>query len=197
MNLDDAKALSERLHGYNPPDRTIDEQRQISVDIHAAADMLDAMREEIEELKRPSWAKLMAMLDDAWPAAIFPTLPDREGRDEGPRIVSLLRWVNLLREEVERLTAKLGPLAADNICLLCGRDAPCMTEADLKPEDPGIPCTFDPTPQQLWDDNQRLRAEVKRLEAKCALLAASWQKAEETVARHEDTIRRLSNVAKP
>jgi hypothetical protein len=32
--------LIERLRGYNPPDRTVDSQRQISVDIHEAADEL-------------------------------------------------------------------------------------------------------------------------------------------------------------
>lgn len=34
-----------RLRGYNPPDRTIDTQRQISVDIHEAADEIESSRE--------------------------------------------------------------------------------------------------------------------------------------------------------
>jgi hypothetical protein len=64
---------------------------------------VEGLREEMEEQMKPSWAKLMAMLDEAWPEDIFPTLPDREGRDEGPRIVSLLRWVDRLRQRNEVL----------------------------------------------------------------------------------------------
>jgi hypothetical protein len=88
-----------------------------------------------------------------------------------------------LLERIRKLEHKLGPLLADNTCLLCGRSKPCMTESDLKPNDPGVPCTFDPTPRQLWDDNKRLRAQVEGLETKCALLAASWKKAEDELEK--------------
>jgi len=30
--------ILERLHGYNPPDRTVDDQRQIAIDIQDAAE---------------------------------------------------------------------------------------------------------------------------------------------------------------
>lgn len=30
------------------------------------------------------------------------------------------------------------------LCLVCGASTPCMTEADLKEDDPGVPCTFEP-----------------------------------------------------
>ena len=53
----------------------------------------------------------------------------------------------------------------EHICLICGRNEPCMTEADLQPGDPGIPCTFDPTPRELFDDNKRVRQLWKRAEA--------------------------------
>lgn len=43
--------LQERLRGYNPPDRTIDSQRQIAVDIHEAADALDAKDARIKRLE--------------------------------------------------------------------------------------------------------------------------------------------------
>lgn len=39
--------IVEKLRGYNPPDRTIDEQRQIAVDIHAAADEIARLRAEV------------------------------------------------------------------------------------------------------------------------------------------------------
>jgi hypothetical protein len=37
------------------------------------------------------WRGLMAILDDIYPESTFPTAPDHDGRDAGPRIVSLLR----------------------------------------------------------------------------------------------------------
>ena len=52
--------LQERLRGYNPPDRTIDSQRQIAVDIHEAADALDAQEKRIKELEEA----LRACVDD-------------------------------------------------------------------------------------------------------------------------------------
>jgi hypothetical protein len=54
------------------------------------------------------WDDLMALLDAHWPDDIFPTTEDREARDPGPRIVSLLRWVDRLRAvEAERKPACL------------------------------------------------------------------------------------------
>ena len=41
-----------------------------------------------------SWAGLMELLDEHWPADLFPTLEDDPERDAGARIVSLLRWVD-------------------------------------------------------------------------------------------------------
>ncbi len=55
-----------------------------------------------------------------------------------------------------------GALAAERACILCGASKPCMTEKDLKPEDPGVPCTFDPTPHELFDDNKRLRLALEQ-----------------------------------
>jgi hypothetical protein len=49
-----------------------------------------------------SWAGLMALLDDHWPADVFPTRDDDPARDPGPRIVSLLRVVDGLRQQRER-----------------------------------------------------------------------------------------------
>jgi hypothetical protein len=37
------------------------------------------------------WDFLMEMLDRNYPQSVFPTLPDDETRDPGPRIVSLIR----------------------------------------------------------------------------------------------------------
>ena len=70
-------------------------------------------------------------------------------------------------EEIKRLTTerddlirRLEPLLNTPTCCICGAAEPCMQESDLKPGDPGIPCTFDPTVRQLFDWNQTL---LKRL----------------------------------
>jgi hypothetical protein len=44
------------------------------------------------------------------------------------------------------------------ICLICGSTTPCMWQEDLQPSEPGIPCTFDPTPLEL---HKRLRTAEK------------------------------------
>ena len=69
-------------------------------------------------------------------------------------VVSYMAELILLRAE----NAKLKRYPFKPICLNCGALEPCVTAADLKPGDPGIPYTFDPTPRRLFDENARLRA---------------------------------------
>ena len=52
-----------------------------------------------------SWAGLMELLDEHWPADLFPTLKDDPKRDAGARIVSLLRWVDRDRAALARVEA--------------------------------------------------------------------------------------------
>lgn len=80
--------------------------------------------------------------------------PERitELREVPVHSVTKKMWLEVLKaleaEQTARqaLEAKYEP---HKLCLICGRDTPCMTEADLKPEDPGIPCTFDFSYSQL------------------------------------------------
>lgn len=55
------------------------------------------------ELKRlNSWEGLMSLLDQHWPEDVFPTEEaDDATRDDGARIVSLLRWVANLQTRLE------------------------------------------------------------------------------------------------
>ena len=46
--MDKIREQIERLRQYNPPDRAIDGQRQIAVDIQAAADTMEAMLKVVE-----------------------------------------------------------------------------------------------------------------------------------------------------
>jgi len=57
-----------------------------------------------------SWGELMELLDECWPAEFFPTLEDDPTRDAGARIVSLLRWVDMLRAQPPtwRMSTALG-----------------------------------------------------------------------------------------
>jgi hypothetical protein len=48
-----------------------------------------------------SWDGLMALLDAQYPENVFPTLEDRPDRDNGPRIVSLIRQIHQLRQETK------------------------------------------------------------------------------------------------
>lgn len=79
--------------------------------IAAAHNCMPELLAEVGRLH--TWAGLMSLLDEHWPETILPTLEDHPGRDTGPRIVSLLRWVEQQRAEVERLRAAITKLADD------------------------------------------------------------------------------------
>lgn len=47
-------------------------------------------------------------------------------------------------ETAERSLARIREaLVSKPLCLVCGKSSPCMLKSDLKPGDPGTPCTFD------------------------------------------------------
>jgi hypothetical protein len=55
-----------------------------------------------EDCGHHSWTGLMQLLDEHWPDDIFPTkYADDPKRDAGPRIVSLMRWVDQLRRALD------------------------------------------------------------------------------------------------
>lgn len=78
--------------------------------------------------------------------------------------------------EVEKDCVKYGP-----ICLVCGRigSQPCMTEDEANKHGASTPCTFDPSPKAIWEENKRLKARVaaveREVEKKQALLLRSCQ----------------------
>lgn len=65
----------------------------------------DALAEEVADMVPRDWHGLMTILADVYPETAFPTLPDHDARDAGPRIVSLLRRVDALAAKVERVRA--------------------------------------------------------------------------------------------
>jgi hypothetical protein len=83
---------------------------QIRDRLQAAMQVIDGLRAEVNRLH--SWAGVMSLLDEHYPDTIFPTLPDREGRDDGPRIVSLLRTFNIFRHEIDAHEGELGDMRA-------------------------------------------------------------------------------------
>lgn len=105
---------------------------------------------EAEVARLHSWEGLLELLDDHWPEDIFPTLPDDQSRDPGPRIVSLIRWVDELRATVARVRAIHEPIDAVmnpgprerivKVCTGCGTDDgnwqrwPCPTVRALDGE---------------------------------------------------------------
>jgi hypothetical protein len=67
---------------------------------HAAVEEAAAeLRAELDRLH--SWAGLMELLDEHWPADVFsPEAAQNETADPGVRIVALLRWVDKLQREL-------------------------------------------------------------------------------------------------
>jgi len=60
--------------------------------VAAARSLVPELIAEVERLH--SWDGLMSLLDEHYPEDIFPTMADRDDRDPGPRIISLLRMLD-------------------------------------------------------------------------------------------------------
>ncbi|MFB7798953.1 hypothetical protein [Isoptericola sp. NPDC056134] len=70
--------------------------------IDALTDSVSDVGGLLDEVQRlHTWDGLMSLLDEHWPESLFPTLADDESRDAGARIVSLIRWVQQQRRDVE------------------------------------------------------------------------------------------------
>jgi hypothetical protein len=78
MTNDELDALLARLDGYNPPDRTIDEQRQIATDIADAAQAIRELQQRAE--KAEAWAHLL--LHDAARATAPSPAPTAASKDK-------------------------------------------------------------------------------------------------------------------
>ena len=75
-----------------------------SVDDLAA--IIAALREAWAEVERlHSWTGLLSLLDEHWPAELFPTLADNPARDTGPRLVSALRRAENAEAAIARVWA--------------------------------------------------------------------------------------------
>jgi hypothetical protein len=91
---------------------------------HPDEDYRPTMLSLVNEVERlHTWAGLMSLLDDEhYPASVFPTEEDRDERDPGPRIISLIRQLDEARNEVERLKARCERLVnywPDGRCRYC------------------------------------------------------------------------------
>lgn len=84
--------------------------------IAAARSLVPELVAEVERLH--SWDGLMSLLDEHYPEDIFPTEEDNDGRDPGPRIVSLIRQLERLRQQRTITTAEqLDALPDDAVVL--------------------------------------------------------------------------------
>lgn len=97
--------LVKKLRGYNTPDRTIDRDRQVSVDIHAAADAIEALLSEMAPpckagvCKTPGRCSMAGVCvlptEDAVPSAIGPSQEaiDFEEASRDHRDAERYRWL--------------------------------------------------------------------------------------------------------
>lgn len=95
---------------------------QIAEDLNDSAQCLiradKHRRELLAEVDRlHSWAGLLSLLGEHWPACAWPALDSIKdaqdpSRDTGARIVGLIRWVEQLSAERDRLTAELAEIRA-------------------------------------------------------------------------------------
>lgn len=107
---------------------------------------LDAARARIAELEAEverfhSWAGLMSILDERYPEGIFPTEDDHQGRDSGPRIVSLLRRLDAL-EAAQR--PPLGYVVVETGGLFTKTDTPVFASVEEANTAQGIAAGYAP-----------------------------------------------------
>jgi hypothetical protein len=115
--------------------------RQLAAAVLAVRDgELDRLRNRIAALEKEgaelhTWGGLLELLDEHWPEDIFPTEPDSETRDPGPRIVSLLCWVERLRAELaEAGEAEIALNARKTAAILEAMERADQAEADRDAE---------------------------------------------------------------
>lgn len=125
----------------------------VQVDVH---DLADASRSDlVAHVQRlHSWDGLMELLDEHWPADLFPTVADRSDRDPGPRIVSLLRWLDRSRgfalvaldDVADRIEAELiccpdGTPCGESACRSAGAARAVVLDhrAEVLERAPGVP----------------------------------------------------------
>jgi hypothetical protein len=115
--------------GLIPEDMSYEEIAEVAVGVLAPRPAeVERLRAELADMVPRDWHGLMAILDYAYPEAIFPTTEDAMTRDPGPRIVSLIRHLDQARAEL----AQLRPAYDDLVHELARRDqqitAPQTTE---------------------------------------------------------------------
>lgn len=67
---------------------------------------------EVERLH--SWAGLMELLDEHWPADIWPMLENDRKADAGHRVMSAMRWIDRLKADRHRANARVDELEQQN-----------------------------------------------------------------------------------
>ena len=107
--------IVDRLRQYNPPDRTIDAQRQMSMDIHEAADIIQALHVELDELKADIANALTDLTDCSIENdALRARVAELGSADTCGRVCEGTAY----RLEARSLRAKVDELQADNTSLL-------------------------------------------------------------------------------
>lgn len=120
-----------------------------------------AEKAEAELARLHSWDGLMELLDEHYPEDLIPTTPDDDLRDRGPRIVSLIRWLDRERAKVRAVEAALAPYPGvcdvhdDDDPVSCGwkravmdvtaalaAEAPQQVEGDEVDGKPGVLVSF-------------------------------------------------------
>jgi len=90
-----------------------------------------------------------------------------------------------LTEQLATAIAERDALQRANnpFCLLCGRTEPCMTDADVKLGDPGLPCTFDYTPLKMLEVARQYKQQLARSTHAYQLLAEAHEQQGQQLAQ--------------
>ena len=100
-----ARVLLASPGDYPGEEREHEWAEYITSAVLAAVEYADLLG-EVERLH--TWAGLMELLDEHWPADIWPMLEDDLRLDAGHRVTSAMRWIDQLRTERDALAATVA-----------------------------------------------------------------------------------------
>lgn len=146
--------------GIECREETIRLQDETITDLTAKLEAMTQDR-DVAERERIEWVQRGERAEEAWAEA---NAAAKASLDHGLAMGQEALEFEQQRDQLQATVQEL--LAANNpYCLNCGRTAPCM---ELKPGDPGIPCTFEYTPRQMLDIARQYKQQLAEAQATIA-----------------------------
>ncbi len=116
----------------------------------------------------------------------FTNLPESRARRRHLISIAENRGIHVIPYDTS-----ISPPEPMRMCLICGSTTPCMWREDLQPGEPGVPCTFDMTYNQLFHELRKVKKENVQLREQFTAIESA---VEQIQGRIEQTQRQLDEL---